>query len=71
MVSCAKVLLPVVFRVEQTSLMKMDTLIRVPCGPITVGGFGLYQVPCNHQSATDGRVLQRLVDYHSPIDGKR
>jgi hypothetical protein len=51
--------------------MMMVTLSRVPCGPITVGGFGLYRVPCNRQSATDGRVSQSLVDYHSPIDGKR
>jgi hypothetical protein len=49
----------------------MDTLSKIPCGPIVVGGFGLYRVPCNRQSATDGRVLQRLVDYDSPIDGKR
>jgi len=65
------VFLPIVFRVEQTSLVKMTTLSKIACGPIVVGGFGLYRVPCNRQSATDGRVLQRLVDYDSPIDGKR
>jgi hypothetical protein len=63
------VFLPIVSEVEQTSLMKMVTLSRVPCGPNTVGGFGLYRVPCNRQSATDGRVLQTLVGYHSPVDG--
>jgi hypothetical protein len=38
--------------------MMMVTLSRVPCGPITVGGFGLYQVPCNRQSATDGSLAE-------------
>jgi hypothetical protein len=63
------VFLPIVSEAEQTSLMNMVTLSKVPCGPNTVGGFGLYRVPCNRQSATDGRVLQRLVEYHSLIDG--
>jgi len=62
---------PIVSRAEQTSLMEANTLSKIPCGPNTVGGFGLYRIPCSLQSATDGRVSQRLVRYHSPIDGQR